>query len=280
MFSKELTDSYPEAIKFLTNSINKNKLANSYIFIGRTVNDLTLCAINLAKILNCEQNKITFSTPCGICTNCKWLEKNEHPQALHIISPDIDSKKEQIKIDSIRELLNSLLITSTYFRIICFQKSNLNSLPAECCNLLLKTVEETPARTVFIFTNSTKNDILPTILSRSQTIYFTKKIKTFDEVMNCAKTADSSFLEFIENNISSVLERASKTHKYLTENEISLKDYLLNLANLNYSKYKYSDPKQYCNIYKNLTSSYLQGNSFMQSKIVIENLLLKSLEKK
>lgn len=279
MFSPELIQKYPEATRFLTNSINKNKLANSYVFIGQDINDLTLSTINLAKILNCEQNKKDYSVPCDSCINCKWIEKNEHPQALKIINTDPESKKDQIKIETIRELLKDLLITSDFFRVIFFQKSSLQSLTSECCNLLLKTVEETPDRTIFIFGNNTKNDILPTVLSRSQIIYFTKKVDSLKEIINNKKIkiTDNIITNCFVKDIKSIFDKAAKTQKYIAENEINLRDYLCTLAALNYEQIKYSNPKLYCCLYESLNTSYLKSNCFMQSKVILEDLFLQNL---
>ena len=266
MFPKELTETYPGAIKFLASAINKNKLANSYIFVGRDLKDTLVIVKSLTKILNCKQNKKYH--PCETCINCKWIEKNEHPHALKIISIDPKSKKEQIKIDVIRELLESLRTTSEFYRVIFFEKSNLTLLPAESCNLLLKVIEETPARTIFIFANTTRNDILPTILSRSQIIYLNKKSHAISEIK------DKDTPQQVPTSLLPAIEQARNTHKFLTENEINLKDYLSNLTNLQYEKYKYDDPKLFCNLYKRSIKAYLKFNSFLQPKIVLEDLFL------
>ena len=276
MFSTELTTTYPEVITFLTNAIKKNKLANSYIFIGKDLNDISSIAIYLSKILNCKENANKRDKPCGICTNCKWLEKKEHPQAFITISPDSKSKKEQIKIDIVRELLNTLKITSEFFRVIFFESSNLNTLPPESCNLLLKTVEETPERTIFIFANATKNDILSTILSRSQIIYINKRYDSITETINSEKIqlADSPTKNCFSNTIKDCLEKIKKTQDHLGKNEIDLKDYLTSLALINYDTYKYEYPGQFCLIYEGLSNAYLKHKQFMQPKIVIEDLFL------
>ena len=271
MFPPELTKEYPKAIKFLTNAIHKNKLANSYLFIGKDLKDTLLLGVNLAKVLNCERNEKIFSTPCNICINCKWLEKQQHPQALITIIPDSKSKKEQIKIEDIRELLNGLQIVSQYFRVVFFQNSNLQTLPPECCNLLLKTVEETPERTVFIFANTTKNDILPTILSRSQILYLSKNNTDLPWE---AFTSSESLINCSSNEMSESLEKAKKAQDFIEENEINMKDYLINLAGTNYKKLKCLNPKEYCHLYEKLSSAFLRHKSFMQNKIVLEDLFL------
>ena len=264
MFAANLITQYPSVTQFLAASIAQNKLANSYIFIGNDINEITKLVINLAKTLNCEKNK--HSNPCNICTTCRWIETNQHPHALTIMTHDEKSKKEQIKIETIRELLEKLSTTSDFVRIIFFQKSNLNYLPAECCNLLLKTVEEAPEKTIFIFTNNTKHDILPTIQSRSQILYLSKKDDfNYNEVTTT---------EYFSDNIQSALEKAKNICDYLKESEINLKEYLGQEAYKCYAKYKDLNPKQFCKLYTSLNSAYLKHNSFMQSKIIIEDLFL------
>ena len=278
MFPADLKTSYPEVIKFLINAILKDRLANSYVFIGKDSNDILKITKTLAKILNCSRDlpRQTPTAPCEQCTNCKWIEKNEHPQALIAISPDPESKKEQIKIDNIRDLLNTLNITSEYFRVIYFQASSLQFLPADSCNLLLKTVEETPERTIFIFANQSRNDILGTILSRSQTIYINKNYKSILELMkiNTADLLDNDLVDCFPKNLLDSLEKAKKTYELMQKNETNLKDYLMDLAVKKYDQLKYDNPEQYCFLYKNITNAYLKLKSFMQPKIVIEDLFL------
>ena len=279
MFSADLKSSYPEAIEFLTNAILKGRLANSYVLIGKDSDDILKITKTVAKILNCHRKGLSeqLSTPpCEQCTNCKWIERNEHPQALITVSPDPESKKEQIKIDNIRELLNVLNTTSEYFRVIYFQTSNLQSLPPDSCNLLLKTVEETPERTIFIFANQSRNDILGTLLSRSQTVYLNKKSNSIFELIktNTIDLPDDNLTECFPKGLPESLEKSKKTHELLEKNDINLKDYLTNLCIKNYDLLKYKDQKQYCFLHKNITYAYLKLKSFMQPKIVIEDLFL------
>ncbi|GEM_PF-1627238 len=280
MFSNYLTNNYPQAIKFLTNAILKQKLANSYILVGNNTDDINSLVINLAKILNCKKNINSFSTPCETCLSCKWLEKNEYSQALIKISPNAsnkkENKKEQIKIDTIRELLTTIKTTADYFRVIFFENSSLNSLPAESCNLLLKTVEETPTNTVFIFANSTQNDILKTILSRSQIIYLNKKCNSFNEAVtiNSSLEIEKDLLDYSPQNTQKGLEKAKKIIDTLDKEEINLKDLLTKIAVSNYNSCKYLSPEKYTFVYERLLNAYKKYKAFMQPKVIIQDLFL------
>lgn len=271
MFSDYLTKTYPETTSFLTNALLKNKLANSYVLISNKLDDILLLTINLAKTLNCKNNAGTLSKSCNECTNCRWLDNNSHPQALITIKAALQSKKEQVNINEIRELLNILKVTSEFFRIILFESSNISSLPPESCNLLLKTIEEAPEKTLFIFANTSRNDILPTILSRSQTIYLSKKN---DLISKFSNNRDKELTSCFSHNIQSSLEKAKNAQEYIEKNKLSLKDYLLFLAYTNYSELKDLNTKKYCLLYKNLSKAYLKWKSFMQPKIVFEDLFL------
>lgn len=279
MFSLELTKQYPETTSFITNAILKNKLANSYVFIGRNINDILLITTEIAKILNCEQNKdtLTISNPCGKCLNCRWLDKYEHPQALICIAPDETAKKEQIKIETIRELLTILKTSSAYFRIIFFKNSNLVTLPSECGNLLLKTVEEALPNTMFIFANTTKNDILPTLLSRSQIIYASKKYDSFLEMLKNNRNICLPNTELINYNSKDIyikLESARKAISYINEYNINPEDYFYSQAVSHYEQCKHANSKHYCKLIENLQNAFLKYKSFMQPKILIQDLFL------
>ena len=283
MFNSDLAKNYPVAVKFLTNAITKNRLANSYVFVGNDINDIQKLVVNLAKILNCEKN--IYSMPCESCISCRWLERNEHPQALINITFEEKTKKaaegeprqrrEQIKIESIRELLSNLTISSSYFRIVFFKNSDLYSLPPECGNLLLKTVEESPERTIFIFANSTKNDILPTILSRSQVIYLSKRFNSVNDFLNNKSSEIETIdLETIGLDLSGRFQSAKKINECLNQNEVNLKDFLSTTALNSYKKLRDKSPKKFYIFYDNLLSAFQKAKAFMQQKIVLEDLFL------
>ena len=276
MFSESLKQRYPLQTDFFKNAILKNKLANSYIFISRNKDDLFKFSLEIAKILNCKENTPEKKEPCNICINCKWLNNNSHPHALITIQVEKESKKEQIKIDSIRELLGSLQICSDYYKVIFFEESNLNILSAESCNLLLKKVEETPPKILFIFGSSTKNDILPTILSRSQIIYLNKQYASLFEPITSSHIPED--LSFPPSNIKEALDKAKATFEHINENNLSMKDFLISQAFLLYSGGEYPDGKDFLRLYKNLNESYMKHRAFIQNKTVIEDLFINSIK--
>ncbi len=268
MFPKSLTNDYPVPIEFVSNAIKTNKLANSYILISKNTDDTFLFIKELSKILNCL--KSPFTSPCKECLNCKWLDKNEHPQALIIIKADEDSKKGQIKIESIRELLNTIQNTSEFFRVIFFEASDLNTLPPESCNLLLKTIEESPAKTLFLFANKSKNNILPTILSRSQIIYLSKK----DDSLLKSQIENSEITQCFSKDIKSALSKSKLTLEFINDHKIDLLEHFNNISLSNYEKYKISNQKDFLKLYETIISSNKKLKSFIQPRFVVEDFFL------
>lgn len=266
MFDSTLINKYPVALKFLELALRKGKLANSYVFIGNNDCDLKSVIVNLAKSLNCKSSK--DNTPCNTCTNCRWLNEETHPQALITIEPDSESKKEVIKIEGIRNLLEKLNISSEYFRIIFFKKANINTLPSECCNLLLKAVEESPNRTIFIFSNNIKSEILPTIVSRSQTIYLNSNEQSLITNINDLPEMHDF------NSEKDIFEKAKKTIKTLEEKEVELKMFLLQSLLYDYKNLSKENLKPFIERYNHFSRAYQKNNAFIQQKIVLEDLIL------
>lgn len=276
MFSKDLETGYPSVIKFLTNAILKKRLSHSYVFISRYQRDSVLIANNLSKILNCKKNKNSFSIPCEECIDCKWINNNSHPQALSIITPDGKNKKEQIKVDSIRELLKDLRISSQYFRILLFPDSTLQTLTPECSNLLLKIVEEPPERNLFIFITPTKNNIISTVLSRSQILYLLKKSDSFSDCVlkDSISLNNIKHLNFLPGKNVEIFEHSKNILQYLKSEDISLQNLFISYLLNQYQRKKQNEHKDFIGLYKTFSMALNKHKSFMQDKFVVEDLLL------
>jgi len=87
----------------------------------------------------------------------------------YIVTPD---EKGTISIEAVRELEQKLKLKvpspTTPNRLIVIENSQ--ALGTEAQNALLKTLEEPPAGTVLILTAPSSQDLLPTIISRTQQI--------------------------------------------------------------------------------------------------------------
>jgi len=81
-------------------------------------------------------------------------------------------KANNIRIDSIRQLIKEAYLTVSNRRKKVFIISDCDQMKPEASNSLLKILEEPPPNTVIILTTSRLNSLLPTILGRCQKIKF------------------------------------------------------------------------------------------------------------
>jgi DNA polymerase-3 subunit delta' len=93
------------------------------------------------------------------------LQKVQHPDFI-LIEPE----KKEIQIDQIRELIQRFSLRSSSFKIALINEAHLMNQAAQTC--FLKTLEEPKGQTCLILISESPRHLLPTILSRVQTIKF------------------------------------------------------------------------------------------------------------
>lgn len=197
IFSEELKTKYPFASRFFELALTgkDSKFANGFILCGNNISYQYKFVLEIAKYLNCTKDK---TCDC-CCTNCNWIAENAHPAVITISPIDyIDKPKTKISVDQIRKLRNSLGVTSPYHRVIIITDAkeieseaifapprlssdeknrpwtpfglNYNIFGKSPANALLKVLEEPSERVTFFFLTQNKDDLLPTIISRCQSV--------------------------------------------------------------------------------------------------------------
>ena len=148
----------------LKNAIKSNRIAHAYIFTGPRGVGKTTTARILAKALNCENPK--DSEPCNECFMCKTINDS---QTLDIIEIDGASNRG---IDEIRTLRESVKYAPTRGKYKVYIIDEVHMLTKESFNAFLKTLEEPPAHTIFIFATTDIHKVPLTIISRCQRFDF------------------------------------------------------------------------------------------------------------
>ena len=183
------------------------KMPSAFLFDGPEGVGKDALAMELAKTLNCEKSK---NGPCEQCVSCKQANALHHPniklvfplprgeneskdngpldkldeRTMRKIREELSLKAEDpyhkisipkaqvIKISSIREVIreDSLSLYQNGYRVIIVMQAE--EVGTESANALLKVLEEPNVRTVFILTTSKRSSLLPTIVSRCQSIRF------------------------------------------------------------------------------------------------------------
>ena len=153
-------------VQTLQNAIKSNRVAQAYIFSGmRGVGKTTVARI-LAKALNCQHGPTP--TPCNKCEFCVAINEDRSVDVLEI---DGASNRGIEEIRNLREGVRYRPIHTRYKVIII---DEVHMLTREAFNALLKTLEEPPEGTVFIFATTEFHKVPATIISRCQHFEFKK----------------------------------------------------------------------------------------------------------
>jgi DNA polymerase-3 subunit delta' len=149
-------------LKVLTRSLARGKTAHAYLFEGIEGCGKKKTAIAFIEAVFCGREE-----GCGQCPSCKKIALLQHPD-LHLIQPD----GAFIKIDQIRELQKNLSYRPYEAPRKACIIDGVDRLNPAAGNALLKTLEEPPGNALIVLLTANADAVLPTILSRCQSLHF------------------------------------------------------------------------------------------------------------
>ncbi|MFB0565344.1 MAG: DNA polymerase III subunit gamma/tau [Candidatus Aminicenantaceae bacterium] len=186
-------------VQTLKNAIKNNRVAQAYIFSGMRGVGKTTAARILAKSLNCQQGPIP--TPCNKCEFCRAVDED---RSIDVLEIDGASNRGIDEVRSLREGVKYKPIQSRN-KVIIIDEVHMLTDPA--FNALLKTLEEPPSHTVFIFATTEYHKIPATIKSRCQHFEF-KKISQKDIVNHLLEIAQKEKITISSYGLSLIAEAA------------------------------------------------------------------------
>lgn len=182
-------------------AVREGRIPHAQLFTGISGIGKLQLALAYAQYLNCPHR--TDEDSCGTCPTCLQYQKLQHPD-LHFVFPIVGADEV---CDSFLEPWREIILNQHYFDLedwhkalgvetkqsfiyekesgeilrklslkaygegfkvmIIWQPEKMN---ASCANKLLKLLEEPPTQTVFLLVSEHPEQLLPTILSRVQTI--------------------------------------------------------------------------------------------------------------
>lgn len=186
----------------LLNTVRENRVSHAQLFLGPEGSGNLPLAVAYAQYLSCEDRQTDDS--CGICSSCRKYQKLLHPD-LHFSYPFFAKHKEDNALTFIEEwreafLSNPYLNLDTWRGYLEAENKQANINIAECHqiikklslkpfesvykililwlpeyldkegNALLKIIEEPQPNTVFLLVAENQEQILNTILSRTQLV--------------------------------------------------------------------------------------------------------------
>jgi DNA polymerase-3 subunit delta' len=159
----DIMDLHSEAWKGIRRSWESGRLAHAYALMGSPRGEAMRFAESFLKLLFCEQEE----KPCSECPGCRQIDAHQHIDTLWL---EPQSKARQIKADEIRVLVHRMAQTSFGGGWKAGIILSADCMNAAASNILLKTLEEPPPRTVLLLVTEAPQSLLPTILSRCQKI--------------------------------------------------------------------------------------------------------------
>ena len=190
----------------LLQTVAENRISHAQLFLSCDGSGALLLAIAYAQYINCLDKQADDS--CGVCSSCRKYERYIHPD-LHFSYPFFASKDVKTAVDVLEEW-RSMLLADAYFDMdiwrskLSAENKQANINIAECHdiikklsykafeaetkvlimwlpeyldkegNSLLKIIEEPPQNTLFILVANNQEQILSTLLSRTQIVKIPK----------------------------------------------------------------------------------------------------------
>ncbi len=151
----------------LKNAIKNNHLAQAFLFCGPRGVGKTTCARILAKTINCKNISENIEA-CDQCESCTSFNTS-HSFNIH----ELDAASNN-NVDDIRNLIDQVRIAPQVGKYSIYIIDEVHMLSMQAFNAFLKTLEEPPSYAIFILATTSKQKIIPTILSRCQIFDFSR----------------------------------------------------------------------------------------------------------
>ncbi len=238
-------------VELLRRAILHERVAQAYLFHGSDGVGKFMTALYFGMALNCVA--LPELRPCGQCDSCHKFLLLEHPDLVYVFpTPNLDlsvdgliKKKEAlaqyqaylknkidtpwvefffkentgIRVENIYWLMKrlELSIHEARYRIVIIE--NVDEMTIQTANAFLKTLEEPPHSTVIIMITERLPMVLPTILSRTQPVYFKPLsrnviesilVDQFAAGLSAARTAARISAGNLKNAIRMVQDSASE----------------------------------------------------------------------
>ena len=151
------------AVKLLLDTARRGELHHAVILHGPDRELLRTTAVRIAQTLNCLNG-----TTGDACAAGQRIERRIHPD-IHFV--EVTGDRKLISVEQIREILAGAALRPYEGRNKVFIIDPADGLSPSGSNSLLKTLEEPARDTTFLLLTRSPDLLLPTIRSRSQSIY-------------------------------------------------------------------------------------------------------------
>lgn len=213
--------------------LTAGRLAGAYLFVGPPGVGKRFTARQFVKAINCIEPG-TGGDSCDRCAPCRLVEKGDFPD---LYAPEAQGGKltkgtsgdgERSGLGEILPRLHFAPLMGKY-KVVILDPAD--GLTPEAGNMLLKTVEEPPPKTLFILVATVETAVLPTLVSRCQKVRFTPLgVDQVAQYLRQQRSLAPELAETVASAAQGSIERAlGLCQSRLLEQRAELVDFLLSL---------------------------------------------------
>jgi DNA polymerase-3 subunit delta' len=217
-------------LSILRRALKTERVAHAYLFAGPDGLGKALVAWNFAKALLCHADA---EDACEACEACRKVNHGNHPDVV-----GVEAVRTQISIEQIRDIQRLMIHHPLEgpWRIIIVDRAH--DLTLQAANALLKVLEEPPEGNVTILIARSTTSLIPTIVSRCQTLHFepltpSEVARYLQEEEGWEIAGARQVSTQAQGNIRRALDLKDKP---LREHELALVRFLGNLKDLSVSQ--------------------------------------------
>jgi len=156
----------PNIYRLFSKLMKEKRLQHAYLFEGSVGTGKKRVVLWIAKTLYCV-NLQDDLTPCNECYQCTRINTHQHPDVIEIKPEGLS-----IKVDQVRQLKSEFSTSGMEGQQKIIVIDDAEKMTVNAANSLLKFLEEPAGKIVAFLLTSQKQNILPTIISRSQVVSF------------------------------------------------------------------------------------------------------------
>lgn len=158
-----LKENQPIIYQTFTNSLKNKTLSHAYLLVGNPGTPLFEVGKYLAKTILCDDPS---PLACDNCITCLRIDSENYPDIIML-----DGSKGTIKKEDVLNIENRFEKTAFESKGIMIYIINLvENMTTEAVNSMLKFIEEPESEIYAFLTTNNINNVLPTIVSRCQTL--------------------------------------------------------------------------------------------------------------
>jgi DNA polymerase-3 subunit delta' len=154
-------------VALLRRAYERGRMPHAYLFSGPVGAPMVETGLALAAALNCHAKP---GEGCGACVSCEKIAGGIHPDVVTLVR---EGAGQIVPIENVRnQVIARLGLPPHEADVRVFVIEEATALAPPAANALLKTLEEPPARTLFVLCTVAPEQLLPTIRSRCQRVRF------------------------------------------------------------------------------------------------------------